>query len=285
MRRGNPLDADLPLHVERHGRAAAAGVETFLLLHGYGASTFTWRHWVPRLAERGHVVAIDMKGFGRAPKPADGRYAPQDQADLVVRLIATEHLRNVTLVGHSLGGGVALLTALSLREEAPRRLRRLVIVAGAAYDQELPPFVKLAGHPRASALAFRTLGSRLVVRSVLRSIVHDGSRVSAEQVRGYADPLESPAAVRALIASARQIRPEGMERVTARYRDLDVPTLLMWGRQDRVVPLWVGQRLERDLPAARLHVFDECGHLPADELPDESWAVLEAFLDEPVRPT
>jgi len=280
MRSGGALPTDVPLHVERSGREPGAGVETFLLLHGYGASTFMWRHWTPLLGRRGHVVAIDMKGFGRAPRPDDDRYAPEHQAELVARLVAAHDLWNLTLVGHSLGGGVALLTALALQDEGGGRLRRLVVVAGAAYDQKLPPFARLAGYPRASALAFRALGAPRVVRAVLRSVVHDPARVDDEQVRGYAEPLGTRDAVRALIAAARQIRPQELERVTARYRSLDVPTLILWGREDRVVPLWVGQRLARDLPDARLHVFDRCGHLPAEELPDESWAVLESFFDE-----
>jgi len=239
-----------------------------------------WRHWTPKLGRRGHVVAVDLKGFGRAPRPDDDRYAPEDQAGLVVRLVARDDLRNLTLVGHSLGGGIALLVALALQGKGVDRLRRLVLVAGAAYDQRLPPFAKLAAYPRVSALAFRALGPRRVVRAVLRSVVHDRARVDAEQVRGYADPLSPPDAVRALITAARQIRPTDLDRLTARYPHLAVPTLLLWGGQDRVVPPWVGQRLERDLPDARLHVFDRCGHLLAEELPDESWDVLESFLDE-----
>jgi pimeloyl-ACP methyl ester carboxylesterase len=278
MTPGEPIAGDLPLHVETAGLAPGPGIDTYLLIHGYGASTFTWRHWAPRLARRGHVVMVDMKGSGRAPKPDDGRYSPEHQAELVLRLVERRDLRRLTLVGHSLGGGVALLTALGLHEQSLGRLRRLVIVAGAAYAQRLPPFVRLADHPRASSFVFRLVGARLVVRGVLRSIVYDRSTVSEEQVTGYATPLESSDAVRALIDSARQIRPEGLESLTARYPQLDVPALLLWGRQDRVVPLWVGQRLARDLPSARLHVFDRCGHLPPEELPEESWAVLEAFL-------
>ena len=271
--------ADLPLHVESLGRAPGPGVETFLLIHGYGASTFTWRQWAPRLAARGHVLLVDMKGFGSAPKPDDGRYAPEHQAELVLRLVAERDLHRLTLVGHSLGGGVALLAALGLRERAPSRLDRLVVVSGAAYEQRLPPFVKLAGHPRASSFLFRLLGPKLVVRAVLQSIVYDRSLVDDDQVRGYAAPLGANDAVRALIDSARQIRPERLEQLTARYPELRVPTLLMWGRHDRVVPLWVGQRLARELPNARLHVLDACGHLPPEELPDVSWGLLESFLD------
>src|SRR5690606_23221574 len=114
-------------------------------------------------------------------------------------------LRRVTLIGHSLGGGVALLTALALAERAPRRLERLVIVAGAAYDQRMPPFVRFADYPRVSATLFRALGARRLVRLVLEQVVHDPATVDESQVLGYATPLESADAVRCLIASARQI--------------------------------------------------------------------------------
>jgi pimeloyl-ACP methyl ester carboxylesterase len=226
------------------------------------------------------VVAVDLKGYGKAPKPADGRYAPEDQAELLLRLIEQRNLSRLTLVGHSLGGGVTLLTALGLVGRSPRRLERMVIVAGAAYDQRMPPFVRLADYPRISSLAFRAVGVRRVIRSVLEQIVHDPGRIDESQVRGYATPLRSPEAIRCLIASAQQIRPAELDRIIARYPTLDVPTLLIWGRSDRVVPPAVGERLQRDLPRARLVVLDHCGHLPAEELPEESYAVLERFLDE-----
>ena len=269
---------ELTLHLETLGPDPGPGIETFLLLHGYGASGFSWRYWAPRLAELGHVILVDLKGFGRSPKPDDGRYAPADQAELIHRLVESRDLADLTLVGHSLGGGVALLTALRLHDAGGGRLRRLVVVGGVAYEQRLPPFVGLAERPRLANALFRLVGPRRVVRSVLRGIVYDGSLITEEQVRGYADPLGSPAAVRALIDAARQIVPHDLDRVTPRYREITLPSLLVWGRGDRVVPLAVGQRLAAELPDARLHVLERCGHLPAEERPDESFAVLADFL-------
>jgi len=270
----------LPLHVETSGRRAASGTDTFLLIHGYAGSMFTWRHWVPRLADRGHVVRIDLKGFGRAPKPSDGRYAPRDLADPVLALIEERGFRNVTLVGHSLGGGVALLTALDLLDRSDQRLRRIILVGGAAYEQRLPPFVTLSAYPRLVALALRGLGPERVVRGVLRAIVHDGASVTEDQVSAYAAPLRAPECVSALCAAATRIVPPDLERIVARYPEIDRPALLLWGREDPVVPLWVGERLARELPRARLHVLDRCGHLPPEEHPEESWAAVERFLDE-----
>ena len=271
---------DLPLHVEILGPDPDPGVDSIVLLHGYGGSSFSWRYWAPFLAKRAHVVLVDMKGFGSAPKPDDGQYGPRHQAELIYRLILQADLQRVTLIGHSLGGGVALDTALRLLDSEPGRLKRLILVASAAYKQRMPLFVALAKYRRLASTALRILGTQFVIRHVLKSIVFDPSEVSDDQVLGYAKPLSSPEAHRALIDTALAIIPPDLEKLTARFEELDVPTLVLWGRQDRVVPLWVGERLADKLPDAKLQVLENCGHMPAEELPRESWEALQTFLDQ-----
>jgi len=273
----------LPLHVESL-RKPQGGRESFVLLQGYGASSFRWRNWIPSLAARGHVVLVDLKGFGRAPRPDDDRYGPTDQAELVYRLVVERGLREVTLMGHSLGGGVALITALRLLDEDPGRLRSMVIVAGAAYRQRMPPFVALARHPRLSGAFLRLLGGRFVAREVLRSCVYDVTTITGEQVEGYAAPLRTPHAGRGLLRTAVRIVPDDLDAISARYREIGVPTLLLWGRYDRVVPLGIGRRLARALPNADLVVLEACGHLPAEERPGASVRILEDFLDGRLPP-
>lgn len=270
----------LPLYVEAHGLPPGPDVETYLLVHGYGASAFTWRYWARPLGRRGHVVVVDLKGFGAAPKPDDGRYAPGDHAEILHRLILQRDLRRLTLVGHSLGGGIALLLALRLLDDDPARIQRLVVVSGAAYPQRMPPFVAMARRRRLSSALMRLLGARRVVRWVLRRVVYDPARVTPGMVEGYAEPLDSPEARRALVESALRILPPDLDEVHRRFPELDVPTLLLWGREDPVIPLWVGERLASELPRARLRVLDGCGHLPPEELPEESLDVLLGFLDE-----
>lgn len=271
----------IPLGVQRLGEPPGPETDTFVLLHGFGASSFTWRHWTPELERRGHVVLVDLKGFGTAPHPDDDRYGPADQAELVHRLLDDLGLERVTLLGHSLGGGVALLTALRLldRPGEEDRLRRLVLVSAAAYRQRLPPFAHLGRWPRASRFLLRAVGTSNVVRWTLRSIVHDPKAVTPGQVAGYAGPLDDPAARRTLMKAAAQVMPPELDRITARYREIDVPTLLLWGREDRVTPLWVARRLSDQLPRARLEVLESCGHMPPEEHPRVSLALVAAFLD------
>lgn len=269
----------IPLHVETHGPAPNDGTPTFLLVHGYGASGFSWRTWIPSLSEHGHVVVVDLKGFGAAPKPDDGAYGPVDHAELLCKLILQRELRGLTLVGHSLGGGICLIASLRLLEDHPGILRRLVVVSGAAYAQRLPPFVWFAHHRRIGMTLLRVFGARSVVRWVLRRIVFDRSQVTRAQVEGYAEPLRTRDARRALVDAALQIVPPDLDSLTARYGAIQVPALLLWGGQDPVVPLDVGRRLASDLSDAELVVLDQCGHLPAEERPAESLKALTSFLE------
>jgi len=266
--------------VDERGRPPGDGTETFLLLHGYGGSSFSWRYWSPWLAERGHLLLVDLKGFGRAPRPDDDAYSPPDLAGLVCRLVEERDLRRITLVGHSLGGGVALLATLGLMDRGQAaRLHRLVLVAGAAYPQPLPPFVTLARHPRLTGALLRLAGPRPVIAQALRAIVHDRSSISESQIRGYAEPMERPGSARALLRTALRIVPDDMDALTARYPTIGLPTLLLWGRHDPAVPLWVGWRLHEAMPRSTLRVLERCGHLPAEELPGESLAALREFLE------
>ena len=273
---------DLPVHVQVLGSSAPPHAEVFVLLHGYGASSFSWRHWVPGLVARGRVILIDLKGFGSAPAPDDGRYGPADQAELVHEVLRRLDLVGVTIIGHSMGGGVALFTAIRLLDEGRDRLRRLVLVAGAAYRQPTPPFMLLARFRRLSTLALRMLGSRTVAGQVLRSIVYDPRSVTASQIEGYAAPLARFDTQRALIDTGLQLLPPDLDAWTARYREIGIPTLLMWGRGDRVVPLWIARRLRAELPLARIEILERCGHLPAEEHPEESLASLLRFVDTTV---
>jgi len=267
-----PKEYALPLHVERHGTDGSP----ILMLHGFGGSSFSWRYWIPALAENHQVWAVDLKAHGSAPAPEDERYTPHDHAELVYRFIIQQDLRDMTILGHSMGGGIALLVAIRLLETS--RLKRLVLVAGAAYVQRLPPFVKMARQGRLAAWFCTLMPKRLLIRWILRAIVYDPSTISSAQIEAYAEPLRSAAHRRGLIKTARDIIPPDLEQLSARFPEIDVPALLIWGRHDRVVPISVGERLLEELPKATLEVMEECGHLPPEELPKESLKIVESFL-------
>lgn len=262
----------LPLHVEEYGD----GHRQIMLLHGFGANSYTWRGWIGGLAKEHRVWSVELKGHGSAPAPPDDLYSFHDHADLVHRLILRQDLRQLTLVGHSMGGGIALLVALRLIEEG--RLERLVLVSSAAYPQRLPPFIALAARGRLAEWGLRFFPKRLLIRWVLRSIVFDRESVTDARVAAYAEPLFSPAHRTGLIKTAVGIIPPDFEKLTRRFPEIDLPTLLLWGRHDWVVPLDVAERLLAALPRARLEVMEDCGHMPPEELPKESLEIVLKFL-------
>lgn len=265
----------LPLHVEERG----SGGRPLVLLHGFAASGFTWRNWIPELTARRRVLVLDLKGHGSAPAPRDGAYGPRDHAEVVLRLIRERDLRGATLVGHSMGGGIALLVALALLEDDRDRLHGLVLIEPGALPQEVPPFIRLARLRTVGPALLRVVPPRLLVRRVLRTVVRDRSTITPGQIEGYASPLRSPDVRHGILETARRILPDDVDEIVRRYHRIRVPALLLWGRDDPVIPLALGRRLHGMLPSSRLVVVDRCGHIPQDERPRESLRAVLAFLE------
>ena len=266
--------SSLPLDVERRGSGAP-----IVLLHGFGASRFTYRRWAEDLQRTHELHLVDLVGFGAAPAPAQSSgYGPLEQADAVVAYLREHDLRGATLIGHSLGGGVALLATLRLNELGEgHRVGALVNVAGPAYPQGIPYYIGLARIPMLGSLLLWVVPTARLVRRILEFIVFDRSIIDDELIEGYAAPLRTRRTRTAVLQTARRIVPPDLAELSARFPSIRQPALLLWGRHDHIIPLWVGQRLERDLPNARLVVLERCGHVPPEELPDESLRAEPAF--------
>lgn len=250
---------------------------TLVLLHGLGASTFTWRHIVPKLARNHRVITLDLKGFGRSDKPRDGRYRAVDQAALVAAFLRERNLQGVTLIGHSFGGTVALLTALKLKRE-PQRIARLVVMDAPALKQDFGNSAELVRAPALPEAAISVAPPKLMAHMLLRFVSRRGRKIPEADIRGYAAPFDEEGAHHAFIATAQAILNDNTKRLGQSYRAIRQPTLLVWCRRDEIVPLATGQKLARRLPNARLEILSRCNHLPQDENPERLIAKLRAFL-------
>lgn len=251
-----------------------------VLLHGYAASIATW-HDLRRLIppDRYTTYLLDLKGFGFSAKPNDTRYSPADQAALVAGFLEALGLTDVVLVGHSLGGGIALLTATRLRDRDSGRVARLVLVDAAAYRHPLPPIMRLLARPLAGTLLLTLVPTRTIVRHVLRACFHEQAGITPARIERYALGFSRHGICHAFGESVRRIIPPDYDRLVAAYGNLGVPTLIVWGRNDRITPLAMGERLARELPGASLSVIDDCGHNPHEERPVETWREISAFLE------
>jgi pimeloyl-ACP methyl ester carboxylesterase len=260
-----------PLYVEARGSGRPV-----LLVHGLGASTYTWRHVAPGLSARYRVVAVDLKGFGRASKPRDRHYSVLDQARHLVELVGRLGLTDLTIVGHSLGGGVALAAVGS--PSMAGRVRSLVLIDSMAYRQRFPWLLTLLRLPLLGPAGLQLLPKKTQVRLALRTAYHRPVRISETSVDVYAAPLRTASGRRALVETARSILPADADAFTEGYGSIDRPTLILWGRHDAIVPLSVGERLHHAIEGSRLVVIDDAGHLPHEETPAAVSAELDRFL-------
>lgn len=249
-----------------------------ILLHGFGACAYTWRLLGPELAGERRVFTIDLKGHGFSDKPQDGKYAVRDQAEMVAAFIRDRNLKDAVLIGNSMGGGVALMTYFQMREESPPRIKGLVLIDSAGYPQKLPWFIHMARIPVLNTLGANLLSPRFVTGLVLRKCYYNKDKITDEMIAAYAYYGSLPGAADAVRETAKQIIPPDMEAMIAQYKTVRVPTLIIWGEEDKVVPLAVGRNFKRDIPDSELVILPRCGHLPQEEEPLETRRLIQAFL-------
>ncbi len=253
-----------------------SGKPTLVFLHGLGASLESWNDIFPRLAAELPVVRLDLRGHGLTDKPNDDRYSLEDQALLLSSFIDTLKLQRVILVGHSYGGGVALMTYLmSKRDGRDLPVEALILIDNAGYAQRLPFFVKTIENP---ALQFLSNLFPATVRSrvLLNSLFYVKSQVTDERVTRYAKYFDLPGAHHAVGQAAKSLVPKNLDYWVSRYRDIDVPVLIIWGENDPVIDVSIARRLSQDIHGSKLELLEETGHVPHEERPDE---VIPLILD------
>jgi pimeloyl-ACP methyl ester carboxylesterase len=258
-------------------REAGRG-KPILLIHGLGASSYTWRAITPQLAKTNRVIALDLKGFGESEKPLDDAYSIADQARLVEDYIARNNLRDVTLVGHSFGGAVAMAVALDDGQGGRRRrIEKLVLIDSLAYKQPVPFFFRVLQTPIIGELGMNLIPADVQIARALAIAYYHDDRVKDETIATYAGPLQSEGGKHALLRTVESLSNENAEAFASRYPTLKTPALLIWCAHDRIVPMRFGKRLSEDLPNAKIDVIEECGHIPQEEQPEETLAAIQKF--------
>jgi pimeloyl-ACP methyl ester carboxylesterase len=260
------------LYKEEYGEG-----DPILCLHGLGAHCFTWRYLIEPFSQHSRLILIDLKGFGKSAKPDDCCYSVHDHADAVYALILKNDWRRITLIGNSYGGALALLLAGRLGESEPSRLSRLVLIDPGAYKEYLPGYVRLMRTVFGKPMMF-LLPARLTTRFVLRFAVYDKSKITEQQIAAYSHPLLDPGVRTAILQTARQCIPRDADALVARFKNISVPTLIIWGKHDKIIPPKVGELLNQALPNSFLEIFEECGHVPQEEQPQQTVARISKFL-------
>jgi len=272
-------------HVVLHGhrvsyRTAGSG-PVVLLVHGIAGTSEQWAEVAPVLAEEFTVVAPDLLGHGQSAKP-QGDYSLGAYAVSLRDLLVVLGHRRATVVGHSLGGGIAMQFAY----EYPVFAERLVVVSSGGLGREVHPLLRAATLPGAEIVLpwlahERVLGAGGAVGQVLARLGLRAGPDIAEMARGYAS-LADAEARSAFLHTVRAVIDYAGQRVNAAdrlYLTSLLPTLIVWGRRDPLIPATHGEFAHGEMPGSRLEIFEEAGHFPHLDDPVRFAGVLRDFLE------
>ena len=244
------MNKKIKFDASRLAVATGGAGEPAIFVHGFGSSKSTWMPVCRGLKEVFSFYAIDLPGSGDSPAPAHFRYTLEQFADVLTDFIIMKDLKKITLIGASLGATVILLALLRNRDELAPRVQALCLINAVAYPQDFPFFIEILRTPLAPFVLDFPFFARIPARR----------RVAV-----------------AIIKTARLLNAKRLAPYVGRFRTIHLPTLVIWGRKDSIVPLRIGKRLARDLPNSRFVVIDRCGHSPHTECPAKVIAALKEF--------
>jgi len=266
------LPGGLRVHYRDQGRRDAPAV---VLVHGFAASLHTWEPWVQRLQADYRVISLDLPGHGLTRAPSGYRTSGDGNVGVVDQVTRSLGAERFVLVGNSMGGGVAWNYALV----HPERTRGLVLVNAAGFpsqsrSENAPVVFKLLGNPVGRAV-LRKVDPRPLASGGLKKAYQDESLVTPALVDRYVELARAPGH-REMLTSQR---PGPARPVTpATFAQIKAPTLVMVGTKDQVIPAASSRAFVRAIPKAVLVEYPDGGHVPMEQMPDQSAADLRKFL-------
>jgi len=272
----NRIDIRLQQPLELSYTSLGKGA-TILFLHGFGESKHTWRYLEHDLARNYRLYSLDLKGFGDSPKIKDGLYSIYDQALLVENFIKKHKLKKITIVGHSLGGGVAMVLALMAKKQK-LSINRLVLINTMAYNQELPSMLRILNTPIIGPLGLTMMSGKWHALEAYKYAFSDDSKIPKDGVEHTAKIIEHPDSKYAYITTVAQLVPDDIEEIVSQYKKIKIPTLIIWGEDDISIRVYNAYRLHYMLPNSKLKVFSNIGHMPHEEAPKKVIKEIRSFM-------
>jgi pimeloyl-ACP methyl ester carboxylesterase len=238
--------------------------DTIVLVHGLGSRAEDWASLMPALLRSGHrVYAIDLLGYGQSDKPANASYSIPEEAGIVRAFLASQHLEHTALAGWSMGGWIAMRVAL----DEPERVSRLLL-----YDSAGLMFK--VGFTR-DVFVPTTLAQLDVLNKMLNPdpVPHIPGFLARDLLRRVQDDSW-------VVQRSVNSMMTGADLLDGQLSALDMPVLIVWGKQDRLTPLSVGEEIHREAPDSTLAVIDGCGHLAPEQCAGQVARTTLRFLSE-----
>lgn len=248
------------VHYQEFGDASKPPI---ILLHGYTASVYVWKTAAPMLAEDGfRVIAVDLLGFGYSEKPSWFDYSIQSQARMVSRFMNRLGIGRATIVGSSYGGAVALTLTL----DYPERVEKLVLVDAVCNDEpKNHPILRLASLPGVGEVITPFLcDSKSFMKMRMHGTLARVNRhmITRDRIESIIRPLSAADGHHSVLATSRNWSAGHIERDA---HLINQPTLIIWGEEDKVIPIRNGYKLHEEILNSRLVVLKDCGHVPPEE--------------------
>lgn len=256
------------------------GNTCLIFLHGFGASCNDWNdvreYFSPTLYTS---YFIDLKGCGFSFNSLEQDYSVKEQSRMLLTFIRMKKLENVVLVGHSFGAAVVLnLLYLDRLEHLNLPIAKLVLIDPAAYFEELPFFFKAVKNPLTRFLSFNLFGPEWSANFVVNAQIYDKKKINAKLLNRFAYFFKLKGFPEALGLAANQVFPNYYDALLKSYNDINIKTLLIWGKYDKVFDVSKGYRLSKQLKNCRFEIVDHCGHVPHEESPLATSELILSFL-------
>lgn len=266
--------------VSIHSKKTGNGKRNIILLHGFGASINTWDDLNLNVDTNQITIhAIDLKGFGLSSKFKDNKYSLNDQANIIIQYIKKNQLTDISLIGHSYGGGVALLVILDLLKENNNSIKNLVLIDCAAYSDNIPFFIKYLRTPILNSLLFLT-GKKYRAKFTLKRLFYDKSKITKKIIDRYVASFSQSGIRYSFVRAAKQIVPDDYLNTISKYTTIKIPTLIIWGKEDMAISVKIGERLNQQIQNSKIEIIDNCGHIPQEEKPEFTSELITKFINQ-----
>ena len=252
-----------------------------VFLHGFAASGTNWDDVKPYFEGKRACFFTDLKGFGFSSKPKDGDYSLETQAKIIVDFIHALNIEELILIGHSYGGAVAVYTQRELWENGCAGvIKKMVLIDSPCRGDEAPMFVNVLKSPVIGPLALGLCPAEFSTKTVLKQAFFNDDLITDTIFHRYYFFWGEANYSYALRKLAKQCFPEKPRDADNLFACLNMPTLIIWGGKDEIIDIEQGYELRDSLKNARMEIISDCGHVPQEEKPYETFVLINDFINE-----
>jgi pimeloyl-ACP methyl ester carboxylesterase len=256
----------------RSREADGRGSETVVFVHGLLASSATWKEVLAPASAGRPAIAVDLPGFGCSDRPWPFDYTVAGEAAALLAFLDARRIERLVLVGNSLGGSIAMVLAA----ERPERVTAIVLVAPATSDARIPWTLRALRTPLVGEVALALATRPFVAFGLRHRLFARASRVTEDAIDDAWFPMTIPGTRRGALALVRS----DPRRYVGLEKRVRAPTLVIWGQEDRLLPIREAERVASRIAGSRVVTLPEAGHLPQREVPAAFSGATAKFLVE-----